>query len=684
MAELLLELYSEEIPPRLQINARNQIKLSVENSLKEKNIKYKDIEIFSSPTRLTLIIKELPEKIKIASQEIRGPKSGASDTILEGFAKAKNVSKEDLFEKETINGKFYFIKISAKNILVEDLLKDILLKSLSSISWKKSMRWSNYNLMWGRPLRSILALFNKKRLAFEFDHLITTDTVLANQDLNTKLKKIKNIKEYFSFLKSNKIILDQNERKKIILKRINSLSKSKDYKETINPQLLEEVVNIVENPNILLVNFNKEYLSIPQEIIISTLEKHQRYFPIFDSRDRLTNYFFVVANKKDEKKLITTGNKKVVEARLSDAKFFWDKDRSKNLIKQIANLKAIKFYEKLGTIYDKTQRIRQLAALLSDDLNINKEKVQIAASISKSDLCSDLVKEYPELQGVMGKYFALSQGFDEDIANSVSEHYLPTGLTSMLPKRPFSYSISIVDKIDTLVGFFIIDEKPTSSKDPFALRRSAISLLRIIIKNKLVFKLRDLISHSIRLYEQQGVDIKNDKTEHQVLNFIKERIRNLLKQKNIKSDIIEASVSSHADDNFLDLYKKTLLMNKHIKKNTGINAVNSYKRAANILDKSNKNIFGRPDTVLFRKDEEKQLYEKINEIRKAFTLKDSNKDYENLLIKLSHTKESTDNFFDNVVVNDENQDIKNNRLELLKMYCNTFDNFIDFSKLEGL
>ena len=684
MAELLLELYSEEIPPRLQINARNQIKLSVENSLKEKNIKYKDIEIFSSPTRLTLIIKELPEKIKIASQEIRGPKSGASDTILKGFAKAKNVSKEDLFEKETINGKFYFIKISAKNILVEDLLKDILLKSLSSISWKKSMRWSNYNLMWGRPLRSILALFNKKRLAFEFDHLITTDTVLANQDLNTKLKKIKNIKEYFSFLKSNKIILDQNERKKIILKRINSLSKSKDYKETINPQLLEEVVNIVENPNILLVNFNKEYLSIPQEIIISTLEKHQRYFPIFDSRDKLTNYFFVVANKKDEKKLITTGNKKVVEARLSDAKFFWDKDRSKNLIKQIANLKAIKFYEKLGTIYDKTQRIRQLAALLSDDLNINKEKVQIAASISKSDLCSDLVKEYPELQGVMGKYFALSQGFDEDIADSVSEHYLPTGLTSMLPKRPFSYSISIVDKIDTLVGFFIIDEKPTSSKDPFALRRSAISLLRIIIENKLVFKLRDLISHSIRLYEQQGVDIKNDKTEHQVLNFIKERIRNILKQKNIKSDIIEASVSSHADDNFLDLYKKTLLMNKHIKKNTGINAVNSYKRAANILDKSNKNIFGRPDTVLFRKDEEKQLYEKINEIRKAFTLKDSNKDYENLLIKLSHTKESTDNFFDNVVVNDENQDIKNNRLELLKMFCNTFDDFIDFSKLEGL
>tara|TARA_B100000902_G_C27222245_1_gene870312 strand:- start:322 stop:1353 length:1032 start_codon:yes stop_codon:yes gene_type:complete len=342
------------------------------------------------------------------------------------------------------------------------------------------------------------------------------------------------------------------------------------------------------------------------------------------------------------------------------------------------------FYEKLGTIYDKTQRIRQLAALFSDDLNINKEKIQVAASISKSDLCSDLVKEYPELQGVMGKYFALSQGFDSDVANSVSDHYLPLGLTSEIPKKPFSYSISIVDKIDTLVGFFLINEKPTSSKDPFALRRAAIGLLRIIIENKLNFKLRDLISYATRLYDEQGVDIINKKTETEVLDFMKERMRNIFKIKNIKSDIIEASISSHIGDNFFDLYKKTILINKHINKEIGINAINSYKRAANILEKANKDISGRPDVVLFRKDEEKTLYEKINEIRKAFTVKESDKDYEKLLIKLSDAKESTDNFFDNVIVNDENQDIKNNRLELLKMFCSTFDNFIDFSKLEGL
>ena len=684
MAELLLELYSEEIPPSLQIGARDQLKFLIENSLKEKRIKFKNLQVYSSPTRLTLFVQDIPLKTKIAAQEIRGPKVGSPEEILEGFAKSKNQTRKDLFEKITEKGKFYFIKLKAKNLLVEESLKTILPKSLASISWKKSMKWSDYNLMWGRPLRSIFAMFNGKKINFEFDHLQTTDSIIIEQDLATKSSKIKNFKDYIFFLKRNKIVLDHNEREKIILSKINKVTQSKDYKKVINPHLLEEVINIVEDPNILLVNFDKEYLKIPQEIIISTLEKHQRYFPIFDIRNRLTNYFFVVANKKDEKRLITEGNKRVVDARLSDAKFFWDKDRSKNLIKQIANLKDLIFYEKLGTVYDKTQRIRQLAAFLSDDLNINKEKIQIAASISKADLCSDLVGEYPELQGVMGKYFALSQGFEEEVANSVSEHYLPTGLTSPLPKKPFSYSISIVDKIDTLVGFFIIEEKPTSSKDPYALRRSAISLLRIIIENKLFFKLRDLISYSVRLYEQQGVKIINVKTEQQVLDFIKERMRNILKQKNIKSDIIEASISSHIGDNFLDLFKKTILINKNINKETGINAVKSYKRASNILDQADKSISGRPDPVLFREDEEKILYEKINEIRKAFTVKDTNKDYENLLIKLSYTKKSTDNFFDNVVVNDENQDIKNNRLELLKMFCNTFDNFIDFSKLEGI
>jgi len=684
MAELLLELYSEEIPPQLQIGARTQLKEFIENSFKENEIKYKELLVYSSPTRLVLLANNIAENIKVEAKEIKGPKVGSPDQVIQGFVQAKKVSEQDLIEKDTDKGKFYFIKTQPKSFLVEKLLSKIIPKAISSINWKKSMRWSDHNLMWGRPLQSIFARFNNKKLPFNFDHLETTDEIIVEQDLIIKSRKVYNFKDYLSFLKTFNIIVDHQAREQIILKKISSISNTKQYKERINKKLLEEVVNIVEDPNLLHVSFNKDYLKIPQEIIISTLEKHQRYFPIFDSRERLTNNFFVVANKKDEKKFIIEGNKRVVEARLADAKFFWDKDRSKNLIKQIANLKSVTFYEKLGTIYDKTQRLRQLAGFLSDDFNISKEKVQIAASISKSDLCSDLVGEYPELQGVMGKHFALAQGFEEDIANSVSDHYLPLGLTSVLPKKPFSYSISIVDKIDTLVGFFGINEKPTSSKDPFALRRAAIGLLRIIIENKLSFKLRNLISYAIRLYQEQGVEIKNEKTEQEVLDFIKERMRNVLKLKNIKPDIIEASVSSHAGDNFLDLYAKTILIHKYKNKGIGLNAISSYKRASNILDKAGKGITGRPDAVLFRKEEERVLHEKINEIRKAFTVKDDNKDYESLLIKLSDTKEFTDNFFDNVVVNDENQDIKNNRLELLKMFCNTFDNFIDFSKLEGL
>ena len=332
MAELLLELYSEEIPPQLQIEARSQLKQFIENSFKENHLKYKDLTVYSSPTRLTLYAKNLSEKIQIDAKEIKGPKVGSSDQVLQGFIKSKGVSEKDLIEKETEKGNFFFIKTQPQVILTEELLKKIVPKAIGSINWKRSMRWSDYNLMWGRPLRSIFARFNNNKLLFKFDHLETNDEVIIEQDLIIKTKKIKNFAEYLAFLKSHEIIVDHEERKKIILKKTNSVAKSKQYKEHLNPKLLEEVVNIVEDPNLLLVNFNKDYLKIPQEIIISTLEKNQRYFPIFDRRDRLTNYCFVIANKKDEKKLITEGNKRVVEARLADAKFFWDKDRSKNLI----------------------------------------------------------------------------------------------------------------------------------------------------------------------------------------------------------------------------------------------------------------------------------------------------------------------------------------------------------------
>jgi len=688
MAEFLLELYSEEIPHGLQISTREEIKKNLLKSLEEESIKYKSAEVYSTPTRLVLLIRDLPSEIKIEAKEIRGPKVGVPENIIEGFMRSHQIIRGDLFEKIEDKGNFYCFKKEAKKILTEDVLTKLIPKTLASVNWKKSMRWSDHDLMWGRPLRSILSIFNNKCLKFGYHHLVSTDGIIIVDNFIDKIKKVKNFKEYESQLKANKILLKQEDRKNLIIKKFQSICKSKSYLENFNEKLMEEVVNITENPTVILADFDKEYLSIPQEIIISTLQRHQRYFPLFDSKNRLTNNFLIVANKPDTQNIIREGNKRVVLARLSDAKFFWDKDKAKNLIKQISKLKEIIFFEKIGTIYDKTQRLRKLAAIISDQLYINKEKIEIAASICKSDLKSDLVGEYPELQGIMGKYFALAQGFEEDVANAVSDHYLPTGLSSPVPKKPLSYAISIIDKLDSLVGFFLINEKPTSSKDPFALRRAAIGLLRIVIENNLELKLKDLISYAVRLYTDQGVKIENNQVEKEILDFLKERMKNILKEKKIKPDIVEAAISAHIGDNYLVLHKKSVVMNKNFNKGIGKDAIYSFKRVSSILiqesKKSIKELTGRPDAVLFRKDEEKLLFEKLNEIRKSFTIKEDRKDYEVILTRLAAVKESTDNFFDKVIVNDENQDIKNNRLELMSMFCKIFNSYIDFSKLDGI
>jgi glycyl-tRNA synthetase beta chain len=687
MAEFLLELYSEEIPHGLQISAREEIKKNLLKLLEEESIKYKSAEVYSTPTRLALLVRDLPTEIKIDAKEVRGPKVGVPENIIDGFMRSHQITKKDLFEKTEEKGKFFCFKKSVKKIQTEDLLTKLIPKAIGSVSWKKSMRWSDHDLMWGRPLRSILSIFNNKHLKFDYHHLVSTDGIISVDNFIDKIKKVKNFKEYVSQLKINKILLNQEDRKNNIIKKFQSICKSKSYLENFNEKLMEEVVNITENPSVILADFDKEYLSIPEEIIILTLQRHQRYFPLFDSKNRLTNNFLIVSNKPDTQNIIREGNKRVILARLSDAKFFWEKDKAKNLIKQISKLKEITFFEKIGTIYDKTQRLRKLAAIISDQLHINKEKIEIAASITKSDLKSNLVGEYPELQGIMGKYFALAQGFEEDVANAVSEHYLPTGISSPVPKKPLSYAISIIDKLDSLVGFFLINEKPTSSKDPFALRRAAIGLLRIVIENSLELKLKDLTSYAVRLYLDQGVKAENNQVEKDILNFLKERMRNILKEKKIKPDIIEAAISSHIGDNYLTLYKKSIIMNKNFNKDIGKDAIYSFKRVSSILDyeskKLAKELTGRPDAVLFRKDEEKFLFEKLNEIRKSFTVKEDRKDYEELLAQLAAVRESTDNFFDNVVVNVENQDIKNNRLELMSMFCKIFNTYIDFSKLDG-
>ncbi len=687
MAELFIELFSEEIPSKLQIDARLQIREIFEERFQKKEIEFNSIKSFSTPKRLVFVIDGIPETIEQKERILKGPKIGSPPMALEGFIKSNNLKKTDVYKKNIEKGEFYFANVKPKIMNLSKELEFIIPETLIGYSWKKSMKWSVYDLSWGRPLKSIVALFNNKVINFKFFHLQSSNLTFTDELDEEKQKKVNNFKSYLNVLKSQNIILDQEKRKEIIVKKFNNICNSRKLKKNFNENLINEVVNLVEKPNVIVGKFNEIYLKVPQEILIITMQQHQKYFPLFDNNNKLTNLFLLVANLPDKKGYVKIGNQRVIEARLSDAKFFWDKNKRQNLVKQVSKLKNLSFFSQLGTFYDKTQRLRKLASMVSDQLNLNKEKVEIASSVCKADLVSDLVGEYPELQGILGKYFAMEQGFAEDISLAISDHYLPVGLNSEVPKKPISTAVALIDKIDMLVGFFGIDEKPTSSKDPFALRRTAIGLLRVIIENKLTIQLKDLINYSVVIYGEQNVKFSNNLATKEVLIFLKERFKNLLKEKKIRNDIISAVETSHADNDFLELYKKCSIINKNISKDICKNIIGTYKRASNIIDQElqnkKENIMGLPETVLFKKDEERDLFNKINEIRKYFLNTKKQESYDMTLKILAEAKPATDNFFDNVIVNDENLDIKKNRLELLQMFCKTYNNFIDFSKVEG-
>ncbi|KRO75127.1 MAG: glycine--tRNA ligase subunit beta, partial [Pelagibacteraceae bacterium BACL5 MAG-120813-bin20] len=454
-----------------------------------------------------------------------------------------------------------------------------------------------------------------------------------------------------------------------------------------NQKLLDEVVNLTDNPNLLICEFDKKFLNIPKEILTITMQYHQKYFPTYDTKGKITNEFVVVANKKDLKGLIKIGNERVVEARLSDAEFFWQKDKSQNLVKSVSKLKNMNYFKGLGSYFDKVQRMRKLGGMISDELLISKEKVELSASISKVDLLSDLVGEFPELQGVMGGYFAEAQGFDKDVALAISEQYLPIGLESQLPKKPFSIALSVSDKIDTLVGFFGINQKPTSSKDPYALRRLALGVIRTIIENKKDFKVRGLIDYSINLYLEQGFEFSNKNLQKDLQEFLMERLKFYLKEKKIRQDIAESCTSVFNIDNSVIIFRKAYSLNKVINKPLGKDIIASYKRASNILESEQKNskfeLSNTTDPGIFKSDFEKNLFKKINELRKYFSSINKDEDFDQSLANLASAKKLVFEFFDNVIVNEEDQSIKKNRLELIQMLCKTFENYVNFSVIEA-
>jgi len=688
MSEFFLELFSEEIPSSLQKNLRKDLLNNLNKLFNEKTVSYKENLSYSTPNRLIVLFKGLQKQIILKSIETKGPSINAPEVALEGFMKSNNIYKKDLFIKKIDKGEFYFFKTKSKKLKTHDLLEEFVPSILQKIQWKKSMRWGDFDLNWGRPLKSILAIFDKKKLIFNFHHLSSSNSTFIDKEFEEKKKIFFNFKSYEDFFNKKGIIINQDKRKKIIEKEFEKILTKKNLKLKNNDKLLEEVINLTDKPHIIECSFDKKFLFIPKEILILTMQLNQKYFPLFTKKDEITNEFLVVANNKDQKGLIKIGNERVIEARLSDAEFFWNKDKSQNLVKKVTELRSMNFFKGLGSYYNKVQRMRKLGASISDELLISKEKVELSASICKTDLMSESVREFPELQGIMGGHLSYAQGFDKEIVDAIKEQYLPVGLDSAVPKKPFNFTLSITDKIDTLVGFFGVNEIPSSSKDPYALRRTALGIIRIIIENKKDIKLNDLISYSSNLYLDQEFNFLNKNLKNDIKIFLKDRFRYYLKEKNIRHDIIESSTNKFDLNKISLIFQKSKSLNKVINEEIGNNIITSYKRAFNILQSEvkdiNNDLSNTTDPGIFKNDFEKNLYKKINEIKKYFSgvLKDEN--FHETLVVLSSAKKEIFDFFDNVKVNDDSDFVKKNRLELINILCKTFENFIDFSIIKDI
>ena len=687
MSEFFLELFSEEIPSSLQKNLREDLLNSFTKEFNEKSISYKKNSSFSTPNRLVVLFEGLQKKILLKSEEIKGPNVKAPEIALEGFIRSNNIVKKDLIKKKLDKGEFYFFKTKSKKLSTQDLLEELIPQILNKIQWKKSMRWSDFNLSWGRPLKSILAIFDKKKLTFNFHHLTSSNSTFIDKEFEEKKKIFTDFKDYNNFFKKMNITIDHNLRKNFIEKKLDEISNKKNIKIENNPKLIDEVVDLTDQPNVILCEFDRKFLNIPKEILIITMQHHQKYFPTFDKKGNITNEFLVVTNKKDINGLIKLGNERVVEARLNDAEFFWKKDKSQNLVKRVSVLKSMNYFKGLGTYFDKVQRMRKLGGMLSDELLISKDKVELSASICKVDLVSELVGEFPELQGVMGGYFAEAQGFEKDVSKAISEQYLPAGLNSKVPKKPYSVALSLADKIDTLVGFFGINQKPTSSKDPFALRRLALGIVKTIVENKKDFKLRDLISYSAGLYFDQGFEFENKSLQKELENFLMDRLKFYMKEEKIRNDIISASTSFLNLDQSVIIFGKAKSLNKLIDKPIGIDVVSSFKRASSILESELKDkkleLSNTTDPGIFKTEFEKNLYKKIVELKKYFQNINKDEDFDLTINNLAESKKVIFDFFDNVIVNEDDITIKKNRLELIQMLCKTFDYYVNFSLIDS-
>ncbi len=668
MSDLVLEFYSEEIPSRMQYNASLYLENFFIDELLHARLNYAKLNTFVTPRRLTLIINDLSESSKISFEEKRGPRVGSPSIAIEGFARSLNIDKSLLYTKKEKKGEFYFYKSKKKSITLTDIIGQISKNLLTNFPWKRSMRWGEGNLRWVRPLKFVYcSLFNNEN-DFEIIDLKLNEVKSVNFTFGHYLissKKIypKSVSDYLQKLFENKVILDRDERKKIIIDATKNLLKNKHSSIIFDEELLEEIVGLVEWPVVFLGQIDKEFLSLPKEILRVTMKEHQKFLSVFNKNKNLIDQFIVVANMlaKDGGKAILDGNTRVLRSRLKDAKFFFENDlrviKTEGISSLTKNLSKVTFHNKIGSQLDRINNIEELSKKISHLLGVDSSKCVIASRICKTDLVTQVVSEFPELQGIIGKIYADQEGIDKIIANSIEEHYWPMKLNDKVPTKPISIVLALADKINTLISFWKINEKPTSSKDPYALRRSAIGLIRILIENKIDLDINKLIHNYLE------INVSND-----LIKFIEDRFRVYLLEKEFSHDLLDACLELFEFNNPFLFYLKIESLKNFQKTKEFTKLINSYKRPINILNseekKSNDIYSGEPLIELFEKKDERELYEKLITVEKKVINLIKRNDYKKALIFLATFDQEIENFFENVVINVTEKNIKTNRLNL--------------------
>ncbi|MGY3108941.1 MULTISPECIES: glycine--tRNA ligase subunit beta [unclassified Bradyrhizobium] len=698
MPDLLLELFSEEIPARMQAKAADDLRRMVTDKLVAEGLVYEGAKAFATPRRLALTVHGIPARQPDLKTERRGPKMGAPDAAVQGFLKATGLTSLDEAKiQRDAKGDFYIALIEKPGRDAIDVLAEILPVIIRTFPWPKSMRWGARSgkpgsLSWVRPLHAITATFGPETeepdvVKFSVDGIETGQTTYGHRFMAPDAISVRRFEDYEAKLKAAKVILDPQARKDIIFADAKELTFAQGFELVEDQVLLDEVSGLVEWPVVMMGSFEAEYLAIPDEVIRATIRNNQKCFVVKDSKTgKLTNKFVLTANIEaaDGGNTIVAGNERVIRPRLSDAKFFYETDLKTKLEDRLPKFEQIVFHEKLGTQAERIKRIERLAAEIAPLVGADVAKATRAAHLAKADLLTEVVGEFPEVQGLMGKYYALAQGEDASVAAACEEHYKPQGPADRVPTDPVSVAVALADKLDTLVGFWAIDEKPTGSKDPYALRRAALGVIRLIAENALRLSLMKVAASAFAGLSMKPADAQ--KLPSDLLAFFADRLKVQLREQGARHDLVDAVFALGGQDDLLMIVRRVEALGKFLETDDGKNLLAGIKRASNILgieEKKDKRSFdGAPDAALYSLDEEKALAKAIGEVQAEASAAVAKEDFAAAMSAMAKLRPPVDAFFEKVRVNDDDAKVRENRLKLLNEIRSATRAVADFSKIQ--